>query len=66
MMNEMQLNKHLAGGECIRISTGAVVPPSADAVVQVEDTELTKATPDGKKELEILILKAPSFGQDIR
>ena len=62
----MQLNKKLTGGECIRISTGAAVPSSADAVVQVEDTQLLKATDDGKTELEIMIMKAPSCGQDIR
>jgi len=62
----VQSKKKLSGGECIRISTGAAVPPSADAVVQVEDTQLLKATEDGKTELEIMILKAPSSGQDIR
>jgi len=61
-----QLNKELTGGECIRISTGAAVPSSADAVVQVEDSQLLKATDDGKTELEIMILKAPLCGQDIR
>ena len=66
LLTVMQLNKELTGGECIRISTGAAVPPSADAVVQVEDTQLLKATEDGRTELEIMILKAPSCGQDIR
>jgi len=56
----------LSGGECIRVSTGAAVPASADAVVQVEDTQLLKATDDGKTELEIMILRAPFCGQDIR
>jgi len=62
----MQINRRLAGGECIRISTGAAVPSSADAVVQVEDTRLLKASEDGKTEFEITILKSPSCGQDIR
>lgn len=31
----------LAPGECVRIFTGANVPPDADAVVMVEDTEAT-------------------------
>ena len=66
MVNVVQLNSKLSGGDCVRISTGAAVPPSADAVVQVEDTQLLKATSDGKSELEIMILKAPSCGQDIR
>jgi len=62
----VQLSVQLAEGECIRISTGAAVPTPADAVVQVEDTQLLKATEDGKNELEIMILKSPSCGQDIR
>ena len=53
-------------GFCFRISTGAPLPPGADAVVQVEDTELVKDADEGKTELEINILKAPSVGQDIR
>jgi len=66
VINDLQSNKELSGGECIRISTGAAVPSSANAVIQVEDTQLLKATADGKTELEIMILKAPSPGQDIR
>ena len=40
--------------------------PGADAVVQVEDTELTKKSEDGKEELEIKVLNEPTPGQDIR
>ena len=53
-------------GSCVRINTGAPVPNGADAVVQVEDTELTKKSEDGKEELEIKILAPPKVGQDIR
>jgi len=53
-------------GVCVRISTGAALPPGADAVVQVEDTELLKEGDDGKTELEIRITTVPSKGQDIR
>ena len=56
----------LQPGQCIRINTGAPVPPGADAVVQVEDTELIKTSDDGKEELEIKILSEPKPGQDIR
>lgn len=56
----------VTSGMCIRINTGAPVPPGADAVIQVEDTELVKESEDGKTELEIKLLKAPSVGQDIR
>ena len=34
----------LQPGSCVRINTGAPVPPGADAVVQVEDTELIKVS----------------------
>ncbi|XP_068200311.1 gephyrin [Palaemon carinicauda] len=56
----------LKSGECIRINTGAPVPPGADAVIQVEDTVLTKEADDGRTEIEIEILKTPEVGQDIR
>lgn len=55
----------LQSGNCVRISTGAPVPPGADAVVQVEDTKLLNSSHDNK-ELEIEILVAPVEGQDIR
>lgn len=42
------------------------MPLGADAVVQVEDTELIQNTEDGKEELLIRILKAPKQGLDIR
>lgn len=54
----------LKSGCCVRISTGAAVPPEADAVVQIEDTELVEN--DGELETVISILKAPQPGQDIR
>ncbi|KAF2891469.1 hypothetical protein ILUMI_14704, partial [Ignelater luminosus] len=59
-------NHPLNSGEVIRISTGAPVPEGADAVVQVEDTALIAATPDGSKELQIEIKVAPKPLQDIR
>ncbi|XP_050734795.1 gephyrin-like isoform X2 [Eriocheir sinensis] len=56
----------VTSGTCVRVNTGAPVPSGADAVVQVEDTELTKDADDGCVELEIKILKTPQAGQDIR
>lgn len=50
----------------MRINTGAALPEGADAVVQVEDTNIIEATADGKTELVIEILKPPKLGQDIR
>ncbi|KAI4462360.1 molybdopterin biosynthesis protein [Holotrichia oblita] len=52
-------------GSIVRISTGAAVPLGADAVVQVEDTELV-VRDDQFKEVKIRIYVAPSLGQDIR
>ncbi|EAT83880.2 hypothetical protein SNOG_08712 [Parastagonospora nodorum SN15] len=48
--------KELKDGEIARITTGAPLPPGADAVVMVEDTILKSQTDDGKEEKEIEIL----------
>ncbi|KAI4671327.1 uncharacterized protein J4E88_009361 [Alternaria novae-zelandiae] len=48
--------KELKEGEIARITTGAPLPPGADAVVMVEDTVLKSLTDDGKEEKEIEIL----------
>ncbi|XP_076442878.1 gephyrin-like [Babylonia areolata] len=56
----------VVGGHCMRINTGAPVPPGADAVTQVEDTRLERTDPQGAEELEISILTPPFPGQDIR
>jgi gephyrin len=48
--------KELKEGEIARITTGAPLPPGADAVVMVEDTVLKSQTEDGKEEKEIEIL----------
>jgi gephyrin len=48
--------KELKEGEIARITTGAPLPPGADAVVMVEDTVLKTLTEDGKEEKEIEIL----------
>ena len=42
------------------------MPEGADAVVQVEDTDLLKDADSGSVELEVNIKKAPQVGQDIR
>lgn len=56
----------LNSGECVRINTGAPLPPGADAVVQVEDTKLIKDQEDGRVEVEIEILTTPVLHQEIR
>ena len=58
---------HVISGHVMRITTGAPVPPGADAVVQVEDTELLESDNDGQIERKIKILPSPIIvGQDIR
>lgn len=48
----------MAPGECVRILTGANLPPDADAVVRIEDTE--PASPDA-----VTILRSARGGQHI-
>ncbi|KAK9870063.1 hypothetical protein WA026_006157 [Henosepilachna vigintioctopunctata] len=52
--------------EAVRVSTGAPIPESADAVVQIEDTQVVEATQDGNEEIQINLLVTPHVGQDIR
>eukprot|EP01065_Artemidia_motanka_P001686 TRINITY_DN10776_c0_g2_i2.p1 TRINITY_DN10776_c0_g2~~TRINITY_DN10776_c0_g2_i2.p1 ORF type:complete len:881 (+),score=343.79 TRINITY_DN10776_c0_g2_i2:74-2716(+) len=49
-----------------RVSTGGAVPRGADAVVQLEDTELVLADEAADKELTIRVLLPAKPGQDIR
>ncbi|KAJ5803148.1 uncharacterized protein N7503_005598 [Penicillium pulvis] len=46
----------LQPGTIARITTGAPLPPNANAVVMVEDTVLVSSTPDGKEEATVEIL----------
>ena len=57
---------HVISGHVMRITTGAPVPQGADAVVQVEDTELVESDDDGRIEKKVKILASPKPGQDIR
>ncbi|KAI8942447.1 hypothetical protein NX059_000516 [Plenodomus lindquistii] len=57
----------LKEGECARITTGAPLPPGADAVVMVEDTALKSMTEDGQEEKEIEILAdGIEVGENVR
>ncbi|KAF2739087.1 gephyrin [Polyplosphaeria fusca] len=59
--------KELLEGEIARITTGAPLPPGADAVVMVEDTLLKTQTDDGKEEKEVEILTdAIRAGENVR
>lgn len=57
---------NVISGHVMRITTGAPLPPGADAVVQVEDTELLESENEGRTEKMIKILTNPKPGQDIR
>ncbi|UMM39826.1 hypothetical protein L5515_016713 [Caenorhabditis briggsae] len=58
-------NGVLQPGQCVRISTGGVVPEGASAVVMVEHTICTKSNDEGE-ELEIQIKDHVSDGTNIR
>ena len=57
---------NVISGHVMRITTGAPLPPGADAVVQVEDTELLESDNEGRTEKRIKILTTPKPGKDIR
>lgn len=48
--------KPLQPGTIARITTGAPLPPNANAVVMVEDTVLASSTPNGEEEATVEIL----------
>lgn len=52
----------LASGECVRIFTGANIPPDADTVVMVEETEPGPGTPEGE---QVRFLQRVTKGQHI-
>jgi molybdopterin molybdotransferase len=57
--------------EAVRTHTGAMIPPGADAVVMVEDTNLHAPDGAGRAEVEVLDAAAPgenvlTVGEDVR
>jgi molybdopterin molybdotransferase len=57
--------------EAVRTHTGAMIPPGADAVVMVEDTNLHPSTGSGQAEVEVLDAAAAgenllAIGEDVR
>ncbi|BDD55133.1 hypothetical protein MAP00_000683 [Monascus purpureus] len=59
--------KPLEPGTIARITTGAPLPPNANAVAMVEDTVLISSTPDGKEEAAVEILTGEiKPGENIR
>lgn len=59
------LVEDFASNECYKINTGAALPDFANAVVQVEDTELLEKNADGTESM-VKILEQPAKGLDIR
>ena len=59
----------LAEGQCVMINTGAKLPDSADAVIQIEDTRVCERHPtktNGSDERSIRIMTDCAVDQDIR
>lgn len=57
----------LTEGTIARITTGAPIPPNANAVVMVEDTSIVSTTADGSEEATVEILSdAIEAGENVR
>lgn len=56
----------ILSGQCARIMTGAPLPPQADAVVMVEDTNFNVRDPGTIAPVEVEIHKAVLFGENVR
>ena len=56
----------LQPGQIVRVTTGAPVPPGANAVVMVEYTTVVKASEDGTVEEVVAISTAVKDGENIR
>ncbi|RAH49763.1 bifunctional molybdopterin adenylyltransferase MobB/molybdopterin molybdotransferase MoeA family protein [Aspergillus brunneoviolaceus CBS 621.78] len=65
--NEGGILTPLEPGTIARITTGAPLPPNANAVVMVEDTVLATSTPDGQEEATVEILTSEiQPGENVR
>lgn len=58
--------RQFAPHECYKINTGAAVPEHANAIVQVEDTEVLDRRSDGREKAIHVLKGKPREGQDIR
>ena len=57
--------KPLEKGQIARITTGAPLPPNADAVIMVEDTLVMTETADGEEETVNILSSIPA-GENVR
>jgi molybdopterin molybdotransferase len=55
----------LLDGEAAMIHTGGMVPPDADAVVQIEDTQFVTSTVDAHLPFEIEVFRPVAVGQNM-
>jgi molybdopterin molybdotransferase len=55
----------LGKGEAAIVHTGAMIPDSADAVVQIEHTQTVSGHPEQEPPFEIEVLKAVAAGQNV-
>jgi molybdopterin molybdotransferase len=55
----------LQAGEAAVVHTGGMIPPAADAVVQIEHTQSVAPIISGKFPFEIEVLKAVAVGQNV-
>ena len=58
--------KEIHNGQAARIMTGAPLPPGADAVVPVEETDFNDRAPGTPLPENVKIFKAPRLGANIR
>jgi molybdopterin molybdotransferase len=58
--------KTLRSGECARIMTGAALPPGADAVIMVEDTDFNERAPGSRAPERVTLNKAIEPGENVR
>lgn len=56
----------LSPGQAARIMTGAALPPGANAVVMVEDTDFDNRAPGAPAPPQVTLYKAPQPGENIR
>ena len=55
----------LNSGQIARITTGAALPPGADAVIMVEDTLVTEESPDGEEQ-QVRLLASVQRAENVR
>jgi molybdopterin molybdotransferase len=53
-------------GECARIMTGAALPPGADAVIMLEDTDFNELTPGSRAPARVTLTRQVQTGENVR